>query len=443
MRRYAPETMHASLLDPYAATWSAEIDHIGALLHAGQNAALFPYHFLQVVLPKLGGYIAWFYADDTRVGIGFLFPRGQQVRPGGRTERSLTLRYHALTPAAPDAHAVVAAVAPLLDGAEVIFYDPAAPHTFVPDATLINGLSIGRPSAAEAGQIPELHRRIWGSPLEFLYPADIHSVEFGLGTSLVARVEDHTAAFLFGFTKFGGPALPADWDARFRGDLRLESQAMGVLPDYRGLRIGNLLKKSQAQHAVEAGISIINWTADPLQYPNAALNFGLLRALAFHHYPDYYPFRTALNRAPASRFALTWLVTSERVRNTPLTGTRSLVLDLRRQTEIVRVNDGLHAADFHAAGPFIAIEIPADWTGLQQRNVDEALRWRSVTDELFQHYVGIAPGQYVITGVGTDQDRRYLIGQRAGEALWEHLGHIATDDAPPDDALTPDAEAMR
>ena len=437
MRRFIPEAMRAILLDPHDATWSAEIDHIGALLHAGQNPTLFPYHFLHVVLPKLGGRIAWFLAGDERVGIGFLFPRGDRSR---LSPKHYTLRYHALTGAAcAAAEAAVAAVTPHLNGARVVFYDPSAPHTYQPDETVVNGVSLGRPSADEAARIPQLHRRIWGSPQEFLYPADIHSVEFGLGTSLVARVEGQLAAFLFGFTKFDGPHLPADWDVRFGGDLRLESQTMGVLPDYRGLRIAHLLKKSQAEHARGAGIGIINWTADPLQYPNAALNFGLLRALAFHHYPDYYPFRNDLNRAPASRFALTWLVDSERVRNVPLTGSRSLVLDLRRQPDIVAVNEGFHELRFDADSAFIAIEIPADWTGLQQRDVDEALRWRTATDELFQQYVGTEPGQYAITGVGTDQDHRYLIGQRADDALWEHLGRPAAPVIDPPESSHKDA----
>ena len=324
----------------------------------------------------------------------------------------------------------------LLHGAQVVFYDPTAPHTISPTRRWSTASASAVPPPTKPPASPTLHRRIWGSPPEFLYPADIHSIEFRLGTSLVARVEGKLAAFLFRLHKFDGPHLPADWDERFGGDLRLESQTMGVLPDYRGLRIAHLLKKSQAEHAREAGISIVNWTADPLQYPNAALNFGLLRALAFHFYPDYYPFRNDLNRVPASRFALTWLVDSERVRNVPLTGSRSLVLDLRRQPEIVVVNNGVRrSCGFDADSAYIAIEIPADWTELQQRNVEEALRWREATDELFQHYVGSEPGQYVITGVGTDQDHRYLIGQRADDALWEHLGQPAsrTIAEPPED----------
>jgi predicted GNAT superfamily acetyltransferase len=309
-------------------------------------------------------------------------------------------------------------------GADVVFYDPAAPQHYQGTYHEIGSVSIGRPSADEAAQIPLLQQQIWGSPPEFLYPADMHSVESQLGNSLVARVDGQLAAFLFGFHKFDGPPLPGDWTARFRADLRLESQTLGVLPDFRGMRIANLLKKVQAEEAWQAGIGVVNWTADPLQFPNAALNFGLLRALAFHFYPDLYPFRNALNRVPASRFGLTWLVGSERVRNVPLTGGRALMLDLSYHPEIQRVNHGFEALEFEANESHIAIEIPANWTEMQQQEGDAALRWREATDRLFSHYVGEKPGEYVITGVATDHDQRFLIGQRVDGALWTHLGHV-------------------
>lgn len=428
--------MNARLIDPHGPAWSAEIDRIGALLQAGQNPTLFPYHFLQVVLPKLGGSIVWLEQEQNPVGVGFLFPRALLSVTGSNgvsataQEREYTLRYHTLgDPPGPDeVSAIVDAVHCRTGEARVVYYDPHGPHHYDPSDEPVGAVHIGRPSAEEAAQTRALHERIWGSPPEFLYPSDIYSAEFGAGTGLVARVDGQLAAFLFGFTRFDGPPLPADWPQRFQGALRLESQVMGVLPDYRGMRIANLLKRVQAQHAWEQGIGVVHWTADPLQFPNAALNFGLLRALAFHHYPDLYPFRNDLNRVPASRFGLTWLVGSARVNNVPINGARSLILDLARQADIQRVNYGLDAINYAADQPFIAIEIPADWTGLQQRSVDEALAWRAASDQIFAHYVGMEPGQYVITGVATEGDQRFLIGQRVDEALWEHLGHVGEDD---------------
>ncbi len=424
--------MNARLIDPHGPAWSAEIDRIGALLRAGQNPTLFPYHFLQVVLPRLGGSIVRLEQDSTPFGVGFLFPRSLKPAPGGNGfsqsayRREYTLRYHSLgdPPSPSQIQQIAQAVRSHLQGAHVVYYDPRGPHRYEPTDEAVGAVHIGHPDAHEAAQTRALYERIWGSPAEFLYPSDIYSAEFGAGTGLVARVDGRLAAFLFGFYKFDGPPLPADWSARFQGVLRLESQVMGVLPDFRGMRIGNLLKRVQAQYAWDQGIGVIHWTVDPLQFPNAALNFGLLRALAFHHYPDYYPFRNDLNRVPASRFGLTWLVGTARVRNVPLTGTRSLILDLARQADIQRVNWGIDEVNYNADQPFIAIQIPTDWTGLQQHAIAKAMQWREVSDRIFAHYVGMQPGQYVITGVATDGDDRFLIGQRVDDALWEHLGHV-------------------
>lgn len=277
----------------------------------------------------------------------------------------------------------------------------------------------------------ELQQQVWGSPPAYLYPSDIHSVEFGPGTSLVARVEGQPVGFLFGFVKFGGYSLPADWHDRFGGGLRVESQALGVLPQYRGARIGFLLKKMQAQQALEKGIRLINWTVDPLQWPNAVLNFGRLRAIAFDFMPDYYPFRNELNRVVASRFGITWLAGSVRVQQAlelPAQSTHSPsvpVLDAGQEPDITRVNDEWRILTDRPDSQTIAIEIPADWTALQRADLDAAIRWRTATDRLFQQLVGHESGQYVITDVGTDGGaRRYLIGRRIDARLWSELGSL-------------------
>jgi predicted GNAT superfamily acetyltransferase len=294
---------------------------------------------------------------------------------------------------------------------------------------MVGGADIGRPDHAEAIAIRDLQQLVWGSPPGFLYPADIHSADFGLGASLVARVDSKPVGFLFGFLKFGGHSLPVDWSSRFHGDLRIESQALGVLPAHRGARLGFLLKKVQAQQALSAGIQIINWTVDPLQWPNALLNFGMLRASALDFAPDYYHFRNELNRVAASRFSLTWLVNTERVRRQcrfeihEATEIQPLILDLDQAGHISRVNEGWSQLDNDAHTEQIAIEIPADWTALQRDHIEEALRWRAATDALFQHYIGSHPGQYVVTGVGVAGDKRYVVAERSDAGCWLRLSH--------------------
>jgi predicted GNAT superfamily acetyltransferase len=431
--------MRVRLLETRGPAWGAALDEIGLLLRRAENpaekSALFPYHFLQVTLPRIGGgalFVEDAPPDDparyTTVGVGFLFPRQPAENPR-RAGRVYTLRYHPIPGhALPDHDALCRAASDAL-GAPVVFYAPAEAQHYAATHRSLGVVDVGRPGAEEAAAIPALHARIWGSPPEFLYPADIHSVDFAAGTSLVARLHGDRegeygppVGFLIGFYKFGGLPLPGDWAERFGGDFRLESQIMGVLPEQRGLRIANILKKVQAELAWREGIGMVNWTADPLLYANAALNFGLLRAVAFDFAPDLYPFRNALNRVPASRFGLTWLVGSARVLDAPLLGGRAAVVDLLHRPEIQIVNEGYERWLPGAWAERIAFEIPADWTALQQQDVAAAERWRAVTDALFAHYVGRDEGRYAVTGVGVAGERRFLLAERAGEELWRKLG---------------------
>jgi predicted GNAT superfamily acetyltransferase len=430
--------MDIQILDAAHPAWTREIDSLYALLGGAQTPTLFPYHFLQAVLPKIGGSVAVVRQGETPTVVGFLFPR-LPATPFQRGDKAYTLRYHGLPDCSlPDLSLLLQECEQRLDG-QVVPYDAQIPHSYIPDHQQCGGVDIGRPDQAEAIAIRHLQQQVWGSPPEFLYPADIHSNDFGLGSSLVARINGKPAGFLLGFIKYGARGaytpgrhgdlpLPSDWSARFGGDLRIESQALGVLPAHRGARLGFLLKKVQAQQALDAGVQIINWTVDPLQWPNALLNFGLLRAVALDFAPDYYAFRNELNRVATSRFSLTWLVNTKRVRSHCRLETHDaveihpVILDLEQGGHIPRVNDGWAHLDDEADTEQIAIEIPANWTALQRDDVDAAVRWRTATDTLFQRYIGIQPRQYVITDVGVAGARRYLVAERAVEDCWERLG---------------------
>lgn len=426
--------MKLELLDTHAPNWRDTLDRIYQALGGGTNPTLLPYHFLQAAFPHIGGQVYRVWIDDSAVALLFLFPHLLEAHPReqsnleGEAPQQAKLpigyvaRVHTLDGTIDlDEFALQKLLIQTIGAPTITIYRADAYHRYAPSNRAVGLLDIGRPDEEEAAQIRRLQEEIWRSPPEYLYPIDIHSTDFPLGTSLVARVEEKLAGFLFGFYKAGGPTLPWDWQERWHGELRIESQVMGVLSDYRGLRIGYLLKRIQAQQALAQGVGIIHWTVDPLQYPNAALNFGLLRAVAFHFTPDYYAFRNELNQGPASRFSLTWLIGSARVQVQPLYDARSTILPLAHHPEIQRINDGWQQANFDASAPMLAIEIPANWTLLQRENPEEAMRWRTTTDKLFSHYIGSEPAKYVVTDVGIDEERRYLIIQQVTEYLWQRL----------------------
>jgi predicted GNAT superfamily acetyltransferase len=419
-------SLSVNLIDPEHSDWSSAIQQIRCALGAPHNPLLLPDHFLKVVLPKLGGSAMEVVADQRTIGYGFLFPRRQDQGDQDQGDQDqdrlrYTLRYHPLPDAPPvDRTALVNNVQGLFHK-DSIFYDPTEPQAYVESHQPIGTLDFGHPGADEVAKVRDLQQRIWGNPPDALYPADIHSQGFGLATSLVARAEAEPVAFLFGFYKFGGAALPERWQERLNRHLRLESQTMGVSSTQRGQRIGYTLKRLQAQQAQQDGIDIINWTADPLQYPNAALNFSLLRAVAYEFAPNLYELHNQLNQVAASRFSLTWLVNSDRVHGVYDDPGRTGIVQVDAFPEIVRVNEGWQRIRLNADAPLIAVEIPHQWSQLQQTHLEEARAWRMATDQVFQQYVGKELGQYMITAAGVDGVRRYLIGERVDELLLERL----------------------
>jgi len=397
--------------------WPAQVDGLRELLGAPNNPLLFPPHYLKVTFPRMGGRVVLFEEGEALLGVGFLFPRGYRGRA-----REFTLRYHRHGTARPvDPEAAVRGVEELLGGDRVTFYDPLLEQQYVPTSREVGGVDIGNPSAREAEAIRQLQREVWASEPDYLYPADIHSIGFGAGTSLVGRIQGELAGFLFGFYKFGGPPLPEPWARKFGGELRVESQLLGVRARHRRSGLGYILKRAQAERARREGIGVVNWTVDPLQFANAVLNFQRLKAVALDFYPNLHPFRNALNQVPASRLGITWLVQSERVQRALAAPAREPAIDLHGDRSVCRLNEGWARLDLEADDPVVAIEVPADWTALQGASLEEALRWREATDRLFQHYLGGREGRYVITGAATDLERRFLIAQRVEPGLLESL----------------------
>jgi predicted GNAT superfamily acetyltransferase len=384
---------------------------------APQGDALLPAHFVSATFARMGGRMA----IAANGALGLLFPRSLLLADGMRlpssagqnpqpkiqnpTRRQYTLRLHG--------QADLAELAALLAPDEFVLHDPRQTERLsYPASHMPAGeFDLGAPAQAELAAIRALHAAVWGDDASARYPADLFSAEFAPATALVARRDNQLLGFLLGFYRFGlaaleGLALP------WRSDLAVESQVMAVAPAARRSGLAATLKRTQARQTLAAGLDLIHWTADPLQYANAALNFGRLRALAGEHYADYYPFRNALNRLPAARLGLIWLPRSAH-------GSRGLHDDptpiggsLTRFPGCVKLNDGPQPRAGSTDAPWIALEIPADWTALQHADLALATRWRATSDTLLARYLGFAPGRYLISDVAGESARRYLVARR-------------------------------
>lgn len=392
------------LLDATLPDWAEQISALRLHLGAPQNQSLFPLQYLQVTLPSIGGKVLTASQGASLVAAAFLFPRDLQAG-----ERSYTLRYHALDPQAPHSEALAVMAGSLL-GAQVHPYDPNAEAVYSGTHTQLGDYDIGRPDSTEAEQIPALQADIWNAQAGFLYPSDLHRPDFRAGSSLVARREGEIAGMLFGFYRFG-QTEKSEWWGDHRADLRIESQILGINPRFRRGGLGFTLKAQQRLQALADGIEIIHWTVDPLQLPNALLNMTKLGAVAFDFYPNYYPFRNALNQVAPSRFRLTWLLRAPRVERRLEADGKRRAYQLSEFPDALVLKEGASCpAQLDAL--FLAIEVPSDWTALQNIELERAIRWRAWSDDLLSRFVGLEAGKYVIMDVANDSDRWYIVGHR-------------------------------
>ena len=96
----------------------------------------------------------------------------------------------------------------------------------------------------------------------------------------------------------------------------LHSHMLGVLPEYHNAGIGRRLKLLQREEALGRGITLIEWTFDPLEVKNAFFNVERLGAIVRRYHENQYgitasPLHGGL---PTDRCIAEWYLDSPRVR---------------------------------------------------------------------------------------------------------------------------------
>ncbi len=401
-------SVKADILDGRSNSWEESIESLRFNLGSPNNPELFPPHFLKKTFKNIGGCIYTLDSNSDTIGALFLFPQrnGQHkaflnFSPDNSSEEHKKNILLALTE----------------DESKIDLFYPSNISSFEGSYSKWGGLEIGHPSKLESEQIRFLQTKIWGSEEDFLYPSAIHHPDFNLGTSLVVRNQEKVLGFLFGFYRFSEQSLPGFLKDKYKSTLRIESQLMGVMPSYRSEGFGYKLKTTQRALALQKEIDIINWTVDPLQYANAILNFGKLRAIAYDFNENYYSFRNDLNQVPASRIDVTWFINSNRVANC-LNSKKSnepLIIDINELDSLSILNNGPKANNVQDnKSEWIAFEIPEDWSALQKIDLARAVLWRKTTDSLFKKYLGVDGGVYAICEVGKDfvTNKSYLLARK-------------------------------
>lgn len=230
-------------------------------------------------------------------------------------------------------------------------------------------------------QVREVQQQIWGfTQGEGLYPPMLKTASENGGTIIGAFDGGQLIGFLFGF-------LGLHTDRR----LKLCSQTMGILPEYRNKGVAATLKWAQRERVLANEIDLITWTYDPLEAPNARLNVhtlgGVVRVYKQNIYGENFG---ALSKGLATdRFLVEWWIAAERVQQRH---DRIAVEPIGVDSPIANACSGvtgdrhITAIDLNLDAPIVRVEIPNDLQAIKKTNMALAQEWRMKTRELFEAY---------------------------------------------------------
>jgi predicted GNAT superfamily acetyltransferase len=214
-----------------------------------------------------------------------------------------------------------------------------------------------------------LEREVWKSADVDVVPIPLFVVASETGGQVLGAFQDKN---LIGFTM----AL-AGWRDRLPF---LHSHMTAVSAAHRDLGIGRQLKLFQRADALARGISLIEWTFDPLVAKNAYFNFMRLGAIARRYVSNAYGITTSPLHAalPTDRLVAEWHLRSPRV---------------------LKILAGKHATPTFAKKA-IRISVPGDTDELKTANHAKAAQIQREIGEQFTHWLA---KNYAATAVATTQ----------------------------------------
>ncbi len=252
------------------------------------------------------------------------------------------------------------------------------------------------------------------------------------------------AGFVWGFLGAG-----AD------GKLKHVSHQMGVLPKYRGLHLGYLLKRAQRGEIRRQGLDLMTWTYDPLETVNATLNLTWLGAVCNTFMRNVYgEIRDELNKGlPSDRFQVDWWVRSQWVHE------RLALAHPWDFAETISALPIVNPAQPRAHGPAapgrldtssdapeILIQLPYNFQSVKAADLDLARTWRLHAREAFEHffardYSAVA----MLRGEGPHGKAAYYRLRRSAHARTDEYDAVTGADPwlVPEHRAAPTAPAMR
>jgi len=239
----------------------------------------------------------------------------------------------------------------------------------------------------ECRRVAALEREIWGyTDSEDVVPPPVLVVSALRGGILLGGFDE--AGEMQGFVY----SIPAIKD----GQLTQWSHMLGVRPAAREAGLGVRLKLAQRVAALALGISVIEWTFDPLQALNAYFNFIRLGVVVEEYEENIYGESSSpLHRgSPTDRFVARWNLREPHVERRIAAKGMPLMRDAGIAAAPV-VNPSLVRDQWIIPGPArlestdrrLLVEIPANYDAIQRTDDALALEWRLASRAIFQAYL--------------------------------------------------------
>jgi len=237
----------------------------------------------------------------------------------------------------------------------------------------------------ECHQVAALEKSVWEfTDAEDVVPPSLLIVSIKRGGLLLGAFD---GAELVGFVY----SMPGVKDGR----LMHWSHMLGVMPAAQGTGVGLKLKLAQREHAMRAGVDVIEWTFDPLQALNAHLNFARLGVVVEEYEEDVYGRSTSPLHlgTPTDRFVAEWRLSAPHVERRISMPVASLIRDSSVMSA-VPVNRAQQKGEWlapalltlDASDRRLLVEIPTDFTEMQRRMPELAMDWRLSTRSIFETY---------------------------------------------------------
>ncbi|MCA9914768.1 MAG: GNAT family N-acetyltransferase, partial [Anaerolineae bacterium] len=161
-------------------------------------------------------------------------------------------------------------------------------------------------SPDEMDEAVRLQQIYWGENMSDIVPTHMLLSISRYGGHIHAAFDDERmVGLLVGFL---GAKYKEGYSQHATDSLCIMSKRLVVLPEYRGKKIGELLKLAQRDFALQHGISLVEWTYDPMLARNAHLNLHKLRGVVQEYEENYFGSASAHPTMRADRLVVDWWV---------------------------------------------------------------------------------------------------------------------------------------